>query len=69
MARGRRCALGCQSWPLSDDYKACPSCGEETKVYRNLNILDDDEARSIKLHIEFEDYYAERQAAKGLTVE
>jgi hypothetical protein len=69
MAYGRRCGIGCESWPDDDEYAVCPRCGEETERYRNLNPLDEDEARSIKLHLEFEEFYEARCAERGVTVD
>lgn len=57
MAWGRRCDLGCESWPDADDYKRCPECGGETTRYSNLRPMDDDEAASAKAHKEFETFY------------
>ncbi len=58
MSKGRRCDLGCDSWPDDEDYKRCPICGEETTRYNNLRPLPEDEARSVKAHHEFEAMYS-----------
>lgn len=65
MEPGRRCAFGCESWPDDDEYNVCPKCGSETSRYRNLNPLSEEEARSIKLHIEFEEYYEQREQERA----
>lgn len=59
---GRRCDIGCESWPDTAEYKVCPVCGEQTTCYSNLHPLDVDEARSKRLHIEFELYCYEKRA-------
>jgi hypothetical protein len=56
MALGRRCAIGCLTWP--DDkkkYKTCPVCGEPTTRYRGVTVADEDEINAAM----FEAYYAE----------
>lgn len=53
MAWGRRCDLGCESWPDDKRYDKCPSCGRETTRYSNLRPLDKLEA----LFAEFEAFY------------
>ncbi len=62
MAWGRRCPAGCESWPDHKEYVTCPACDLPTKRFRNLTILDEEEARSKKLHFEFEDYCRERDS-------
>lgn len=69
MARGRRCDLGCESWPPLELYAKCLHCGEPTKVYGNLQPLDEDEAKSILLHKEFETYYERYCALNDQPVE
>lgn len=54
---GRRCSMGCASWPDHKDFYVCPSCGEPTTKYSNLYPLDLDEALSRKRHIDFEYFY------------
>lgn len=54
MALGRRCDMGCESWPDSNEYRVCPLCGEPTTRFRNLQPLDEDEARRVK----FDAFYA-----------
>lgn len=59
MAWARRCDIGCETWPDDDDYDICPICGEETSRFSNGRPLDPDEARSIRLQVEFEGYYVD----------
>lgn len=44
MALGRRCDLGCETWPDDDKFKVCPECGEKTKRYKGVNPITDEEA-------------------------
>lgn len=66
MAWGRRCTMGCESWPDSNDYQRCPICLEETVRYANLFPLPADEARSMVNHMTFDVYYHERCEKIGL---
>lgn len=66
--RGRRCAVGCESWPDKDEYRTCPICGEATKAFNNLIPLPEDEAASKAAHALFEDFYEEWCDARGQTV-
>jgi hypothetical protein len=68
MAFGRRCSLGCESWPDDDKYNSCEVCGEKTKRYRNLSPLDEDEANSRVQNIRFDAYYEKRCAERGIPV-
>ena len=54
---GRRCQIGCESWPDDDAYDMCPRCGEPTTRYTNLRPLDVFEAHAIASRLDFEDYY------------
>lgn len=54
---GRRCDIGCESWPDDDAYDLCPRCGGPTTRYTNLYPMDVFEAHSIAAHLDFEDYY------------
>lgn len=69
MAWGRRCEIGCESWPDEAIYDPCPTCGQKTTRYRNLTPLPADEARSILLHEQFERYYERRCHRLGIPVE
>lgn len=52
---GRRCEVGCETWPDDDQYERCPGCGKPTRRYRNMTPLDDSEARRAA----FEYFYVE----------
>jgi hypothetical protein len=54
---GRRCEIGCETWPDNDAYEICPRCGEPTKRYVNLHPMDEAEAYITAAHLDFEDYY------------
>jgi hypothetical protein len=69
MAVGRRCELGCESWPNKDLYKRCPECGQPTEVYRNLDPIDDEEAESRLLHAQFVLFYTKWCKMKGYSAE
>jgi hypothetical protein len=55
---GRRCAMGCETWPDDDEYAICPTCRSETKRYKGVKPLSKKEARTLKRQAEFESYYA-----------
>jgi hypothetical protein len=59
MAWGRRCDLGCESWPDDDIYETCPVCGEPAERFSNLRPLSEKDARSLRLHLAFEEFYAD----------
>ena len=69
MAWGRRCDVGCESWPDDDAYDECPVCGEPTVRFSNLRPLDETEARTLRLQLEFEHYYVEYCENKGQPVD
>lgn len=60
----RRCSMCAIDWPDTKEYKICPSCLDEdgTDRCRDVTPLDDDDARSKRLHFEFERYYEEYDA-------
>lgn len=62
----RRCEMGCESWPDSDLYNFCLSCGEATTRIKQSPTLTDEEARSRTLHALFEEHYAWRCAQIGV---
>jgi hypothetical protein len=66
---GRRCDLGCASWPDSDDYSICPVCGEETTRLVNLMPLDENEAMIRRSEALFEDFYEKHCGRKSQTVD
>lgn len=55
MALGRRCELGCETWPDDNRYNKCPTCGEDTTRYKGVTPLEQDEAN----HAEFLAFYEE----------
>ena len=59
---GRRCEIGCESWPDKEEFKKCLRCGEPTTRYSNLNPLPLDEAMSLLSQARFNAYYAKRCA-------
>lgn len=58
MAWGRRCEMGCESWPDDKRYKKCPICGEKALRYNNISPLTEEEAA----HAVFEHFYAQWDA-------
>lgn len=54
---GRRCAMGCETWPDETEYLSCPICREPTKRYRGVDPMPGKEAKSAKNHGDFEHYY------------
>lgn len=44
MALGRRCGLGCETWPDEDKFKVCPSCGDKTIRYKGVSPITEEEA-------------------------
>lgn len=65
MAWGRRCEIGCESWPDDKAYETCPKCDEPAKRYKNLTPLDESEAK----HEAFEVFYAKRCERLGIPVD
>ncbi len=70
--KGRTTALRCSrcgiDWPHDvGDYGQCPVCLEPTDVIagKGVDPLDGREARSIKLHHEFERFYAARESKRA----
>lgn len=60
----RRCTICANDYPSTNEYKTCPVCEERTSRFSNITPMPDDEARSIKLHAEFERYYEQRELAR-----
>lgn len=56
---GRRCAMGCETWPNTDDYLTCPKCGEPTRVGRDAVPLEPDVARGLLRQAQFERWLEE----------
>lgn len=69
MAWGRRCDLGCESWPDDAEYKVCPICSCEAPRFSNLRPLDKKEAAKAKARIEFEVFYEKHCEELGQPVE
>lgn len=69
MAWGRRCDLGCETWPDYDLYRSCLECGERTTRFSNLKPMSDAEAISRLRRFEFEKHYARYCAKKGQSVD
>lgn len=68
MAWGRRCELGCESWPDEPVFQKCPECGGPTKRWKNLDPIDHDEAESIAKHKAFERFYEDHCRRLGIPV-
>lgn len=54
---GRRCAIGCATWPDELKYAICPRCGEPTSRFRGMKPMSAPEARKMALREAFEHYY------------
>lgn len=65
---GRRCALGCESWPDKLDFQKCLRCGEPTTRYSNLTVMPLDEAEALLHRARFNAYYARRCAERHIPV-
>lgn len=63
---GRRCDMGCETWPDKQIYAKCPQCGEPTTRYRDVYPLPDDEAETILVSEQFKAYYEKRCAQLGI---
>lgn len=57
---GRRCALGCASWPDTLEYAKCLYCGEPTTRSSGLSVMPEDEAAALLRRAKFNAYYAGR---------
>lgn len=66
---GRRCDLGCESWPDELIYQKCPTCGEPTTRYTNLYPVSDEEGRSAIRRAAFERFYEEHCRTRGVSVD
>ena len=56
----RQCKHGCAHWPDTEAYEYCPGCGGQTRRYRGIKPLTEDEAQSRIKHIEFDRFYDEQ---------
>jgi hypothetical protein len=63
---GRRCDMGCGTWPDKTIYSKCPTCGEPTTRYKDVDPMPDDEAQAILLASQFEAFYEKRCAKLGI---
>lgn len=66
---GRRCDLGCESWPDELIYQKCPTCGEPTTRYSNLDPVSDEEGRAAIRVAAFERFYEAHCQERGIPVE
>jgi hypothetical protein len=48
MATGRRCPIGCFTWPDDEKYRVCPECGDETTRFRGVQPLDEEQATMLR---------------------
>ena len=67
-----RCSMCGVNWPANErDYGRCPACLEPTDLIGDGGIqpLDAGQARSIRLHHEFERFYAARRRSTPLEPE
>lgn len=65
MAIGRRCDVGCLTWPDDKKYAKCPVCGEPTTRYSNLKVADADEINETLFDVFYKEW-DERQPASRL---
>lgn len=56
-----RCSRCSTNWPFISDYQPCPECGEKTDSIGNAESIDEAEAKSRKLHADFDRWYDERE--------
>lgn len=58
-----RCSICALNWPVDeDDYSECPQCGQPTSPISNVKSMPKAEAKSLKLHLDFERFYDEWDA-------
>jgi hypothetical protein len=69
MAWGRRCDIGCESWPDEPIYQKCPTCGEPTTRFSNLTPVSAEEGRSAIRAAAFERFYEHHCREKGQPIE
>lgn len=69
MAYGRRCDLGCETWPDDDTYERCAVCGQLTERASGLRPLSDDDAAELKRGLDFEAFYEAWCIERGQTVD
>lgn len=54
---GRRCAMGCETWPAAADFALCPTCKGPTRLYRGVHPLPAEDAKRLLRLAQFEDFY------------
>lgn len=64
MALGRRCDLGCETWPDDDRYDTCPECREETTRYSNVKAITAEEASAREFELFYEAWDAAHDPAR-----
>jgi hypothetical protein len=69
MALGRRCSLGCETWPDQMLYQTCLICEEKTRRVSNVTPLPVEDAMAIYLHRRFEKFYELYCAERGQSVD
>lgn len=69
MQWGRRCDIGCESWPDEPIYQKCPICGGQTTRYSNLEPVSQEEGRSAIRAAAFERFYEHHCRERGQTVD
>lgn len=62
-AAGRRCDMGCESYPDHADFSTCLVCGEPTRRLNNAWPMPEEEARSKLAHAKFEEWLEEQGRA------
>lgn len=67
---GRRCSMGCETWPDDPLFTTCSICGEKTRrVGNGQPTVSFEDARLAKLHELFEEFYARRCEKLGIPAE
>lgn len=66
---GRRCALGCYTWPDKAMYLNCAVCGEPTERFKKRSPVDEEAAQRYFLELQFEKYYFKHCAQLGIPVD
>ena len=60
-----RCSICGTDWPLTGAYNECPECQEPTGHIGDGKPLSAQEAKSKKLHAEFERFYEDWDAKRA----
>lgn len=53
----RRCSMCAVNWPDASEFTYCPECGDDTSRIREIIPIPYEEAKSRRLHADFERYY------------